>query len=294
MRLKLFGPGLLVVFLFVITASAQDYDKSVWHSVPEGKWTRLYLRNSLFPHDSRTAGYYYRDRVFKKETHYNDSSAIIFIPEGYKPTQAGYNNVIVHFHGWDNAVLNVMHSFKMLPQLYNSEKSAILIFAQGPKYAMDSGGGKLEDRYGLKKYLQEILIKLHKEKKVRTTWIGDIVLSAHSGGYRPALKCLVNGGLRKNIKAVFLFDAFYDLTENLIPWLKDNPENQLRSIFTEHLVPEHRNFLRILTINNLIYTTQPSSRANITIQYTRVCHECVVENTFEQWLKLTDLENIDR
>jgi len=283
---------LMVVLILSHILFAQDESSIVWHHVDEGDWTRLYLKNSLFPHPSRKEGHTYKNLRFTYAVNYSDSSAIVFLPKGYK-TLNKLNDVIVHFHGWNNEVLNVMHNFNILPQLYRSRKNAILILAQGPKNAMDSAGGKIEERNGLKKFIQEILNTLTQENVIGTNTIGQVILSAHDGGYRPAILGLVNGGLEKNIKELYLFDAFYDLTENIIPWLKLDKDNKLRSIYTESLAPEHRDFLKILSENGLRYNNVLEPETKIMLQFSRACHDCIVEDNFELWLENSPLEDIE-
>jgi len=281
---------LMVLLVFSHILIAQDEPSIVWHKVDEGDWTRLYLKNSLFPHPSRETGHTYKGLRFTYAVNYSDSSAIVFLPEGYK-TLNNVNDVIVHFHGWNNEVLNVMHNFNILPQLYRSGKNAILILAQGPKNAMDSAGGKIEERNGLKKLIQETLSTLQSDGKITTNVIGDVILSAHDGGYRPAILGLVNGGLENKIKELYLFDAFYDLTENIIPWLKLDKDNKLRSIYTESLAPEHRDFLKILYENGLRYNNVLTPETKIMLQFSKACHDCIVEDNFELWLKNSPLED---
>lgn len=272
---------------------AQEKPSVVWHPVKEGEWTRIYLKNSPFPHSSRLNGHAYKDLVFTFAVNYSDSSAIIFIPKGYKTINA-QNDIIIHFHGWNNEVLNVMHDFNMLPQLYKSGKNAILVLVQGPKNAMDSAGGKLEERNGLKRFVSEILDDLKADNKILTNNLGQLIISAHSGGYRPAILGLVNGGLQKNIKEIFLFDAFYDLTDNLVPWLKADKENKLRSIYTDHLAAEHRAFVMLSAVNGLTYNNVLTPETKIFLDFTRVCHDCVIEGNFEKWLSASSLNDIDR
>ena len=283
----------ITLFLAISFVWAQDKSSVLWHTVDEGEWTRVYLKNSLFPHESRKENYTYKSLVFTPKVNYSDSSAIVFMPKGYK-TINGVNDILVHFHGWNNEVLNVMHDFNILGQLYKSKKNAILVLAQGPKNAMDSAGGKMEDRNGLKKYLSEILIILNKEKKIQTDKIGEVIISAHSGGYRPAILGLINGGLQKNVREIFLFDAFYTFTDKLIPWLKEDKDNKLRSIYTEHLAPEHREFLKLIAQQGLTYNNVLKPETKIMLKFTRVCHDCVMEGTLEEWLEASSFSDISR
>ncbi|KAA3614716.1 MAG: hypothetical protein D8M58_09660 [Calditrichaeota bacterium] len=283
----------LLIIIIVQQLIAQDKPSVVWHGVDEGEWTKLYLKNSLFPHSSRQGTHTYKELVFTQSVNYSDSSAVIFIPRGYK-TVLGYNDVIVHFHGWNNEAINVMHDFDLLNQLYNSEKNAILVVAQGPKNAMDSAGGKIEERNGLKKYIREILSKLKEENKVNTNRLGQLIISSHSGGYRPAILGLVNGGLRKNIKELYLFDSFYSLTDMIVPWLKADKDNRLRSIYTENLEPEHQEFLKLISANGMIYNNVLAKEVKIILRPSKACHDCIMDGNFEQLLKISLLNDIDR
>jgi len=284
----------LVTLLFVQSVSAQNKPSIVWHKINGGEWTRLYLQNSAFPHSSRMQGYSYKNLNFTYEVSYSDSSAIIFIPDGYR-TVRKLNDVVVHFHGWNNEVLNVMHdpNFNIIPQFIRSNKNAILIFAQGPKNAMDSAGGKLETKNGLKNFIKEILNTLRDRERIPSGALGNLIISAHNGGYRPAILGLINGGLDIHIKELYLFDAFYDLTDNLIPWLRKDHDHRLRSVFTDHLAPEHRLFVKGLAANRIRYSTTLNEDINVLLQFSRVCHDCVMSENLEKWLKVSVLEDID-
>ena len=260
------------------------YSAIDWNSFPAGKWARIFLHNSPFQHPSRKDGYQYQDRFFPYDPHYSDSSAVVVIPNGFTE-QNNAVDLIIHFHGWNNDVLKVMEKFDMVQQLIASRKNAILIFAQGPYRASDSGGGKMEDEGGLKRFVAEVLQILKTEERIRTTAIGNIIISAHSGGYRPAILSLARGKLENHIKEVFLFDAFYALTNQLIPWLQQDPNNRLRSIYTEHLAEEHQDFMNLLNKSNLSYVEQFDPSAQITLSPTDVCHGCVIGNNFQLWLE---------
>ena len=96
---------------------------------------------------------------------------------------------------------------------------------------------------------------------------------------------LVRGNLDKNIRELFLFDAFYALTDQIISWLKQDQNNRLRSIYTEHLAGEHQNFIANLKKENLTYSEQFIPTAQISLSPTDVCHNCVIENAFQIWLE---------
>ena len=261
-----------------------------WNSFPGGEWTRVFLKNALFPHPSRQNGYQYKEQFFPADPHYLDSSAVLVIPKGFVESNNAID-MIIHFHGWNNDNLKVLEQFNMVQQLIGSNKNAILVFAQGPYRASDSGGGKMEDEGGLKRFVEEILGNLASEQKIVSPNIGKIIITAHSGGYRPAILSLARGGLQDHIKEIFLFDAFYAETEQLIPWLKQDKHNRLRSIYTQHLADEHEAFIKLLKNFQLSYSEEFRPSARIVLSPTDLCHNCVIENYFQQWLEGSCLEN---
>jgi len=117
-------------------------------------------------------------------------------------------------------------------------------------------------------------------------------VTAHSGGYRPAINAVSSGQLSENIREVFLFDAFYAQYEKLLPWLSARKENKLRSIYTEHLAGEHKEFTGMLIKQKLPISDKLSARTKIYLAPTKVCHNCVIDGAFEEWLRESCLEEI--
>ncbi|MCG3120401.1 MAG: hypothetical protein ALAOOOJD_03087 [bacterium] len=259
------------------------------------------MRHAPFPHSSRAGGHTYAEnpadsttrKFFPRHPHYDDSTAIVIIPRGYHLVHGG-NDLIVHFHGWWNAVDSVMKTFGLVEQFIASRKNALLVFAQGPWRAPDSRGGKMEEENGLRDFAAEILHTLHTEKKIAAAKIGRVILSAHSGGYRPVAFAVEKGGLVKNIRELFLFDAFYANYDKFIPWLQQNKKNHLRSIYTEHLADEHRDFMAMLKKEKLKYTDQLAARAQIVLLPTTVCHNCVMAENFKKWLEVSCLVSVEK
>ena len=261
-----------------------------WTSLPGGQWTRVYLQNAPYPHQSRINGHSYKDQTFPYDPHYCDSSVVIMVPDNYHDVDQKVD-LIVHFHGWNNDVLGVLEQFYMAQQLIASRKNAILVLAQGPYRANDSGGGKMEDDGGFQRLVQEVVDLLHKEKKTASSQIGRVIITAHSGGYRPAIYSVSRGGLQQRISEVYLFDAFYGLTEELIPWLKSDKHHYLRSIYTEHLAQEHQEFMALLKKNKLSWSAMLDKKQRIVLLPTGVCHNCVIQPTFLEWLKASSLSD---
>ena len=283
-----------------------------WNAFPGGEWTRIFLQNALYPHPSRSEGWRYQDNFYARDPHYIDSSAVIIIPEGFKPRN-GAVDLIVHFHGWNNDNLGVLEKFRLPQQLAASRRNAVLVLAQGPWRAQDSGGGRMEDEGGCKRMVEEILAVLRSERRIGAEdGLGRVIVSAHSGGYRPAIYAVSRGGLQKEISEVFLFDAFYALTEELIPWLKADKKHLLRSVYTEHLAGEHAAFQKLLRTDRLRFVEeaprdasgQMAGAAGVRVAGTKglsahfeptaECHSCVILNRFQRWLEASSLGEIER
>jgi hypothetical protein len=62
---------------------------------------------------------------------------------------------------------------------------------------------------GLKRLVDDVLATLHKEEVIAGAKVARLVISAHSGGYRPVAYCIDRGGMNAEITHLFLFDAFY-------------------------------------------------------------------------------------
>ena len=82
----------------------------------------------------------------------------------------------------------------MMPQAMIAEKTnALLVLPQGPYRARDSFGGKMEDTGGFKRMVDDVLATLVKEEVIKSAKLNKLILSAHSGGYRPAAFVLDRG-----------------------------------------------------------------------------------------------------
>ncbi len=244
--LRLLAISAMIGGVFMLPAAyAEPRDASdVWISSPEGQTLLRPFRNAPYPHSSREHGYTYDDKFFDAATHYSDSTIGIFIPAGYDQTDSV--DYVVHFHGWSNHVSAVLERYDLRKQLVASGRNAILLVPQGPKDAADSGGGHLEkDEGAFAQLIDEVTQFLVSCGKVRSTHIGRIVLSTHSGGYLVTSQILAHGGLADRITDVLLFDSSYGGLEIFADWATVRG-HRLVSIFTEHLAAENFTLLTLL------------------------------------------------
>jgi len=188
------------------------------------------LPSAPFPHPRRANGHTYDNQQFPADKHYSDSSVAIFIPKGFRQTEAV--DLIIHFHGWWNNIDTVLKRYRLPQQVYESGKNAILVVPQGPRNAPDSFGGRLEDPDGLKNFVRDVAGFLFREAKIRTRTVGSIILTGHSGAYHAISFALLRGGITAQISEVHLFDALYGQTEKYAYWI-DHYKGKMITIYTD-------------------------------------------------------------
>jgi beta-lactamase class A len=257
------------------SAAPPDVD---WNSIPGGRWAIYRSEAALFPHKSRERGLAASNgTVYPFHPHYDDNSVIVFVPQGFKETDEG-SNVIVHFHGHMNDNLGVLEQYDMLQTLVSNRVNALLVLAQGPYRARDSSGGKIEDYGGFKALVEDVLSTMKREEIVKSTRLKNAIISAHSGGYRPAAFALERGGLPDRVSEVFLFDAFYAQQEYFANWL-NRTRGRLHAAYTDHLAKEHRQFEESLA-------AEPRSR--VRMEHTSLDHDKVIQGFFGTFLQRLD------
>jgi beta-lactamase class A len=250
-----------------------------WNSIPGGEVAIYRTSAAPFPHKDRMGGLTAEDSTFfPLFPHYLDSSIVVFVPDGFKETEKG-TNLIVHFHGWMYDNLKVLHHSEMCQTMVDQKINALLVLPQGPYFAKDSFCGKMEDSGGFQRLVEDVLATMKREGIVKSEKVGNIIVSGHSGGYRPAAFVLDRGGLGDHVTDVFLFDAFYSQQDKFKSWLLKY-RGRLFGCYTDHLAKEYMEFQRDLNPqigNRLQFTKSP------------VEHDNVVETFFPQWVR--QLEN---
>jgi hypothetical protein len=142
----------------------------------------------------------------------------------------------------------------------------------------------MEDPGGFRRFVEEILQKLVEEGRIPSARVGRIILSAHSGGYRPAAYILDRGGLTEHIKEVYLFDAFYGEHDKFFEWVRRG-DGRLLSVYTEHLAEAHREFMAQLRKAGIPFGGSLEDGERLALVSTKVCHVCVIEGRVEGGLR---------
>lgn len=181
------------------------------------------MKSAPFPHAARNQGYTYKEKLYSASEHYSDSSVRIFLPTGVFPsaTRQGLS-LVIYLHGWYNSIDSACRQFRILEQFAAANKQAVLIFPEGPKFAPDSFGGKLEDTLGLQCLVQESLMLIKRSRNLDTLHklpINSVILCGHSGAYRAIAKMLRSGGMNAKISEVWLFDALYGERDSYLSWI---------------------------------------------------------------------------
>jgi hypothetical protein len=228
-------------------------------SQPSGKWFdtddgQLILKDfatAPFPHPSREQGWTNQSGTVFPAEKYRDSTIGIVIPKNFLPAEKV--DLIVHFHGHNNYVANVLDTFHLAAEVVASGRNAILIVPQGPREAADSNFGKMEDAGGFEALVNDVVKFLYDEKKIPMRQIGRIIITAHSGGYKAASAVVAVGGLSDHITDVLLFDASYGGLERFADWIAAGKDRRLISIFTAHLASANVELMAMLAARGLHY-----------------------------------------
>jgi beta-lactamase class A len=249
-----------------------------WNIFPGGRWAIYRSPAAPFPHKDRMNGFRGSDGTFYPlQPHYSDDSIMVVVPDGFKETEEGAN-LIIHFHGHMNDNMGVLEQYGMPQALIAAKINALLVLPQGPYRARDSFGGKMEDEGGLKRLAEDVLQTMKDEQVLKEARLNRIIVSAHSGGYRPAAYALERGGLAGHITDVFLFDAFYAQQDFFLNWM-NREKGSLHAAYTEHLAREHTTFEKIVS---------DDVRKRLNFTPTTVEHDRVIQAFFESWLAQLD------
>jgi len=199
-----------------------------------------------FPHSSRDQGYQSGATFYPRNPHYVDSTVGVFVPRSFKATKR--INFVVHFHGHNNHVQQVFEQYDLARQMELSGLNAVLLVPQGPRDVPDSTDGKLQyDKGSLTALLNEATAFLVKEGKIPTgSSLGNVALTAHSGGYLVTTYIVDRKELADKITDVILFDSTYGGLPAFADYCAADPKRRLISICTEHLGHENARLIALL------------------------------------------------
>ena len=156
---------------------------------------------------------------------WKDPTTYVFVPHHFR-AMGDRIDTVLHFHGHGSEAFDSMKRHQLREQLVDSRQNAILVVPQGPIRAKSSSFGKLDSNRGLINFLTDLRATLQRRKARRalkkarigrSTRIGVLCLSAHSGGYRAAARCATVGGY--NVNEIYLFDSLYGEVAAFRDWI---------------------------------------------------------------------------
>ena len=222
--------NIIVILLLISGYFMESYTQDIKTKFASyGEIITVKLSSAAFPHPIRDTGYTYKDKLYPANLHYSDSSVAFFIPKNFTPQEK--TDFVIHFHGWGGNIDATFNLYDLVDQFCRSGKNAILIIPAGALNVPDSFGGKLEEKDGFKKFMNEAVDKLFSLNKVKSKGFGNVIISGHSGGYRVMSYILMHGGMNEYIKEAYLFDALYGQTEKFTYWV-DHYKGKLINIYT--------------------------------------------------------------
>lgn len=287
--------------LAALPLAAYAADAVTWTDSDGGKTVLRPFATAPFPHASRAQGHTYDKVFYSAAQSYSDPTVGIFVPSGYVRNDTV--DFIVHFHGWRNNVATVLQHYNLRQQVAHSNVNAILLVPQGPLNAPDSGDGKLEnDPNGFANFIAEALDFLRASGTVgKAATTGNIVLSAHSGGYAGLGGSLRVGGMNSHITDIMLFDAAYAYFDVMANWANTTPGSHVLSVFTDDTASGNAELMKRLTkraAQTTVGAAQPLSlpaiqdRAPVFLYTKDVAHDEIMQkyNWFELFLQATALK----
>lgn len=161
-----------------------------------------------------------------KDSPWTDSSVRIFVPEGYR--ERGQQDLIIHFHGWNQNIVETLNTHHYEDHVWASGTNAILVIPQGPDHAKSGNFGKLMRPGGLDALTREVLVVLYRDLGLAPV-LGELVLTSHSGGYQ-AVAAGLNVG-NPPVSQVGLFDSLYGMNDAFVAWTLAG--GRLRSLWTD-------------------------------------------------------------
>jgi hypothetical protein len=232
--------------LNILILAATVMHPATWTSTPDGDVALVPFKSAPFPHSSRQDGYKTKTAFYPRDVNYVDSTVGVFVPHNFKPSR--HINFVVHFHGHNNHVEQVLQQYDLEHEMQMSGLNAVLLVPQGPKDVPDSSDGKLEHDAGSFEALldEAVSFMVDQGRSPRGASIGHVALTAHSGGYNVASCILGRNEVPGKLTDVILFDATYGGLPAIADWCAADPKRRLISICTQHLGHENAQLIALL------------------------------------------------
>jgi hypothetical protein len=209
-----------------------------------GRGLTIELPTAPFPHPS--AGF-------------TDARVRIFVPDDLR--DVGVQDLVVHFHGHSTILEETLAAHHYEQHLCASGVNGILVVPQGPVHTASGNFGKLMDPGGLAALVQQVMVVLYREGSIVSPRLGELVLTAHSGGYGAVATNLDRDVNALPITHVHLYDAIYGYASHFVDHVEAG--GVLRSNYTPFggTVEQNQQVIASLEQAGVPVATEPTQRA---------------------------------
>lgn len=209
-----------------------------------GRGLTLELPTAPFPHPS--AGF-------------TDASVRIFVPDDMR--DVGVQDLVVHFHGHTTDLAQTLAGHRYEQHLCASGVNGILVVPQGPVQTASGNFGKLMDPGGLAALVQQVMVVLYREGSIVSPQLGELVLTAHSGGYVAVATNLDPAINTVPVGHVHLYDSIYGYASRFVDYAEAG--GVLRSNYTPFggTVDQNQQVIASLEQAGVAVVTEPTQRA---------------------------------
>lgn len=243
------GDELLDAAVFAV-AGDPSLPSGVWEDVllpgghPCGRGLTIELPTAPFPH--RSAGF-------------GDARVRIFVPDALR--DVGEQDLVVHFHGHSTDLDQTLAGHLYQQHVCASGVNGVLVVPQGPVQTPSGNFGKLMDPGGLAALVQQVLVVLYREGSIVSPRLGELVLTAHSGGYAALATNLDADVNALPVAHVHLYDALYGYTSRFVDYAAAG--GRLRSNYTPFggTVEQNQQAIAALEQAGVAVATEPTQRA---------------------------------
>ncbi len=204
-------------------------------------------------HRTWTGAVHWEDEVF------NDSRTLLHIPRGFDAKRPALMMVFLHGHG-AKLQRDVWERQRVPDQISESGVNAVLVAPQLAVDAADSSAGKLWERGGFKRFLDEAaeeLAKLHGDPRSKAAFEKmPVIIVAYSGGYVTAASCIERGGAGDRVKGIVLLDALYGDLDKFASWISTRQKAFFVSAYASSTRARNTQLAEILKGRDVSVTTK--------------------------------------
>jgi hypothetical protein len=199
----------------------------------------------------------YGGRVYWQDETYNDSRALVHVPETFDVRKPGV--IVVFFHGNGATLERDVRDRQLVPQqISDSGVNAVLLAPQLAVNAADSSAGKFWQPGGFKRFMDESashLARLTGDPKSAQAFANmPIVIVGYSGGFLPTAWSLDVGGATNRVRGVFLLDAVYGELDKFASWIEKNRTGFFVSSYTRHTKRHDQELMQMLRDRGITVT----------------------------------------